>query len=234
MAQQDTLEDSSSLESKGTHVSLIVSSQKGVWLYWILGTGLAATGGGTAFQALRQSRVSGAWIAGLAVLGLVVGLAQSFVLERAVSKSGGRARITFQWTLACSTAWMAGGVAGSVLPIVIWLILAFTANVDYTWIYHSGYYVIWVSFIASGSLAVSIIQQRVLQTRFNSVVKWRWPSIIGWFAGWTVGLVAAHIVPGSEIAKGVAGGAIGGAVLGTLTGRALVHLLAGSRTSTEP
>jgi len=230
MVEQDTLDHSTSPEGNRIRVQLSEYQKRGLWLRWILATALGATGGSAIFQALRQRSFSFAWIVGLGLFGLAIGLAQSLVLERLFRQSSKLIQIGLfcQWTLTCSIGWVTGGLASFVVPVAAWLFLAFTVNVDYTWIHRPGYYVHWGSLISLGALAVSIVQRRILHTRINSVAEWVRTSIIGWIVAWAVGLGVVHITPGSELVKAAVGGVIWGAIVGALTGYALVRLLADS------
>lgn len=203
--------------------------KRGVRLSWILATALGAAAGSAAFQALRQRSFSLAWLVGVGIFGLVIGLAQSSVLARVFCKSGKLVQISlfWQWTLTSLIGWVAGGMAGFVIPVATWLFLAFTVNVDYTWMRRSGSYVHWASFILLGALTVSLVQRRILY-KFNPAKKWIWTSFIGWTVAWAMGLGVAHITTGSELTKAAVGGAIGGVIVGMITSHALIQLLAGS------
>lgn len=231
MTEQDTLGDSTP-EKRRIH-DYFSESWQSTWLSWVLATTLGATGGGIAFEVLRQRDFSFAWIAGLGILGLVIGLAQASVLKRVFYRPGSLVRISLQWILTCLISWVVGGVAGFVVPVAIWLFLAFAMNVDYTWMRRSGYYVHWVSFVSLGAFVVSIAQQCILRARINPTGQWIWASTISWCAGWAVGSGIAHIMPGNGWIKGAIGGAAGGVIVGTITGHALVRLLAGSPRGEE-
>lgn len=226
MTEQDTLGDFDSTENKGKHVYLTESLQKGTWLYWTLLTTLGATGGSAAFQILRQSSFSFAWIVGLGLFGLVIGLAQSLVLRRVFYQSGEIARVSILWTATSLIGWTTGGIAGTIVTLSIAFFLYITGSADYTWTRQSGYYVHWISFISLGVLTVSIVQRQILYPRINTAEEWTRPSIAGWIAAWAVGLGAAHITPGNELVKAAVGGAIGGVIVGMITGHALARLLA--------
>jgi hypothetical protein len=119
-------------------------------------------------------------------------------------------------------------------PVRLWPFLALTDRVDYASLQRPGTFLHWAALILLGALAVTLLQQRVLQTWIKPVGRWSWTNIIGWCTGWAVGLAVAHFLPGSDVVKGAAGGATGGLLLGLVTGDALVPLLMISGSNRDP
>jgi hypothetical protein len=170
-----------------------------------------------------------AWLVGLGILGLLIGLAQSLVLGRVLCKADRPVQVSTRWTATSFLGWTAGGMIGSIVTLSIALVLYFSGVADYTWARQSGYYVFWASFVLLGATVVSIFQERILNARINPAGRWTKASIVGWALAWAAGLGMAHITPGGDLAKGAVGGAVGGVVLGVITGHALVRLLAASQ-----
>jgi hypothetical protein len=118
-------------------------------------------------------------------------------------------------------------MASSAATVSLVLLLVFTMNVDYTWMYEYGGPVLSATTVLLSATAVTALQRLVLRPSFRSLRTWTYSNVVGWCplcAGLATGWCIASFTAGSEILQGAAGGAIGGIVLGAITGVALVRL----------
>jgi hypothetical protein len=199
------------------------SSGGSLWLWWVVATALAGIAGGATIR-LGIGREGFAWLKGLGLCGLAVGLAQSIVLTRFLDESDRSLRIRLEWGFACLVGCVAGGTASSFGTYTLVLLLMFTMNVDYTWVYEHGGPVLSVTTLLLSATAVTALQRLVLRARFLSLRRWTYANVVGWSAGLATGWWIANATTGSAILQGAVGGATGGVVLGAITGQALVRL----------
>lgn len=206
-------------------LQLLGSIKKRFWIQWMLVSTIGAAGGTTAILLVERSIL--AWLFGLGVFGLLVGLAQSLVLKRIIHIRSARPLV--QWILVSAASWVAGGIAGGIGAVGFSIFLMVAANVDYTWLYQHGELVFWILCVLVGATVLAKLQQRILHKTINTTRGWTSISICGWILAWGLGFCVVYITSGSELLKGVIGGAIGGVVVGISTGYALVRSPAGPK-----
>jgi hypothetical protein len=163
-----------------------------------------------------------------AVVGLAVGAVQSLVLVRESSRVTRRVLVGVRWTLLSGIGLGIGALLGIIPSYAVWLYLGLTRGVHWGFTTAAWTFALTMAgafTTLTASIAIGLVQQRVLRKVFRESDHWASFTVVGWLLACTTRYGMLRIVPGGDIVKGLVAGATGGLWLGGITGLVLARML---------